>query len=238
MIINQALARQLFGDEDPVGHQLHFKDAVWEIVGVVGNVRRFALDGFPGPQVYFAQIYFPWQTTIVVRTTVPPLTLADAARRAVQAVDPEQPIDQLGTLEQAVDNSMQTRMVMLTLLGTFAAAALLLACIGIYGVMTYSVTQRTREMGIRIALGAGVGQVVALVLRDGLKVVLLGVVIGAACSLGAGALISNQLYGTSQNDPLVFAAVAFVLVSVSLIACWFPARYATRVDPVIALRAE
>ena len=238
MIVNDVLARRLFGDEDPLGRLIHFKDATWEIVGVVGSVRRFALGFDPTPQVYYAQVYFPWYTTIVVRTRVPPLTLAPGVRRAVQSVDPEQPIANLGTLEQAVGNSVQTSRIVLTLVGLFAATALVLACIGIYGVMAYSVAQRTREMGIRIALGAGSGQVVALVLRHGMTLVLVGVAIGALGSLGAGQLLSSQLYRVTGTDPLVFTLVAIALIVVALLACWLPARRATRVDPVTALRTE
>jgi ABC-type antimicrobial peptide transport system permease subunit len=153
-------------------------------------------------------------------------------------VDPEQPIANLGTLEQSVGNSVQVSRIMLTLVGLFAATALVLACIGIYGVMTYSVAQRTREMGIRIALGAGVGQVITLVLRDGMRLVLLGLAIGVLGSLGAGRLLANQLYRVTSTDPIVFTLVTLVLVGVALLACWLPARRATHVDPVTALRAE
>jgi len=238
MIVNDVLARRLFGEEDPLGRLLHFKDATWEIVGVVDSVRRFTLGVDPTPQVYYPQVYFPWYTSIVVRTRMPPLTLAPDVRRAVQAVDPEQPIANLGTLEQSVGNSVQVSRIVLTLVGLFAATALVLACIGIYGVMAYSVAQRTREMGIRIALGAGAEQVLALVLRDGMKLVLVGLAIGVVGSLGAGQLLSNQLYRVTGTDPLVFAMVAFVLLAVALLACWLPARRATRVNPVEALRAE
>jgi len=238
MIINDVLARRFFGDEDPLGRLLHFKDATWEVVGVVGNIRQFQLDVEPRPQVYYPQVYFPWFTSIVVRTRVPPLTLVAQVRRAIQAVDPEQPIANLGTLEQSVGNTLQTRRIMLTLLGVFAATALVLACIGLYGVMAYAVTQRTREMGIRIALGAGAGQVIALVMRAGMKLVLIGLGIGAACSVGAGYLIANQLYNVSRADPAVLGLVALALLTATMTACWLPARKATRVNPVEALRAE
>ena len=238
MIINEVLARRFFGDGDPLGRLLHFKDATWEAVGVVGSVRQFGFDLEPQPQVYFPQVYFPWYTSIVVRTQVPPLTLVAEVRKAILTVDPEQPIANLGTLEQSVGNTLQTRRIMLTLLGVFAFTALVLACIGIYGIMAYSVAQRTREIGIRIALGAGTGQVVALVLRSGMKLVLIGLGIGALGSIGAGRLIASQLYNVSSLDPVVFALVALALLAVTLAACWLPARKATRVDPVEALRAD
>jgi ABC-type antimicrobial peptide transport system permease subunit len=238
MLINEALARRLFEKEDPLGRLLHFKDATWEIVGIVGNVRQFQLDIDPFPQVYYPQVFFPWSNSILVRTRVPPLTLVADVRRAIHAVDPEQPIANLRTLEQSVANSLQTRRVVLTLLAVFAATALFLACIGIYGVMTYSVVQRTREMGIRIALGAGAGQVVALVLRDGLRLVLIGLLLGAFAGFVAGRLIASLLYNVSAADPVVFLTVSLVLLSVALFACWLPARKATQVDPITALRTE
>jgi len=238
MIVNDALARRLFPNEDPIGRLLHFKDAAWEIVGVVGSVRQFQLDINPGGQVYVPSIHFPWYTTFVVRTHVPPLTLATDMRRAVQAVDPQQPLANLATLADTVERSLQGRRTMLTLLLIFAGTALALACIGIYGVMAYSVSQRTREMGIRLALGASAGNVVSLVLRDGLRLVLLGVAAGALVSYGAGRMIAAQLYDTSGSDPVVFALVALLLLGIALIACWLPARRATRVNPVTALRAE
>jgi predicted permease len=238
MLINEALARRLFEKEDPLGRLLHFKDATWEIVGIVGNVRQFQLDIDPFPQVYYPQVFFPWSNSILVRTRVPPLTLVADVRRAIHAVDPEQPIANLRTLEQSVANSLQTRRVVLTLLAVFAATALFLACIGIYGVMTYSVVQRTREMGIRIALGAGAGQVVALVLRDGLRLVLIGLFFGAFAGFVAGRLIASLLYNVSAADPAVFLTVSLVLLSVALFACWLPARKATQVDPITALRTE
>jgi predicted permease len=238
MIINDALARRFFADEDPLGRLLHFKDATWEVVGVVGSVRQYQLDFDPQPQVYFSQVYFPWHTTIVVHTQVPPLTLVGEVRKAVQAVDPEQPIANLGTLEQSVGNTLQTRRIMLTLLGLFAGTALVLACIGIYGVMTYTVAQRTREIGIRIALGAASSQVVALVLQSGMKLVLIGLGIGVLGSIGAGRLIASQLYSVSSIDPVVLILVALALLSVTLLACWLPARKATRVNPIEALRAD
>ena len=238
MIINDSLARTLFGKEDPLGRLLHFKGATWEIVGVVGSVRRYQLDYGPTPQLYFTQTYFPWRTCVVVRTKMPPLTLAQDVRRAVWDVDSEVPIANLTTLEQSVGNTLQVRRIMLVLLGIFALTALVLACAGIYGVIAYSVAQRTREVGIRIALGAETHQVVMMVLRQGITLVLIGLIIGAAASLGAGLLITSQLYGVSWADPLVMVTVAVVLLAVALLASWLPARRAASVNPVVALRAE
>ena len=238
MIVNDALARQLFPNEDALGRLLHFKNATWEIVGVVGNVRQFQLDVDPRPHLYLPLRHFPWYTTVVVRTQVAPLSLSDDLRKAVQSVDPAQPIANLTTLAQAADASLQNRRILLILVSLFAGVALLLAAIGIYGVMAYTVAQRTREIGIRIALGASVPQIIRLMLRDGLRLVALGLGIGAAASYGAARLIASQLYSTSQTDPVVLAVVAVVLVAVASFAAWLPARRATRVNPVEALRAE
>jgi putative ABC transport system permease protein len=238
IIINKTVARRLFGDDDPLGHQLHTLHAAWEIVGIVDDIRQYQLDVQPRPHFYVPQVHFPWYTSILVRTRLPPLALAGEVRQAVRSVDPEQPIANLGTLEQSVAKTLQTRRIVLTLLSVFSVTALVLACLGIYGVMAYAVAQRIRELGIRIALGAGTDQVVALVMRSGMKLVLIGLGIGATCSVGAGYLIANQLYDVSITDPPVFALVALALLTTTMIACWLPARRATRVNPIEALRAE
>jgi predicted permease len=238
MIINDTLSQTLFGKDDPIGKLLHFKDATWEIVGVVGSVRRFQLDFGASPAVYFGRTYFPWRTTVVLHTSVPPLSLAPEIRRAIRDVDPDLPIARLNTLDQSVANTLQVRRIMLALLAIFASTALLLACVGIYGVISYSVAQRTREVGIRIALGADSNKVVALILGQGIKLVLIGLVVGIIASVGAGLMLANQLFGVSTVDPLVLATVSFVLLAVALVASWIPARRAARVNPAVALRAE
>jgi putative ABC transport system permease protein len=237
MIINEMLAKTFFGKENPIGQRLHFKDAVWEIVGVVGDVRRYQLDYGATPQVYFALTYFPWRTCFVVRTRVPPQTVASEVRRAVSEVDPDLPIANLRTLDQAVDLTLKTRKVMLSLLALFAGTALALACVGIYGVISYSVAQRTRELGIRIALGASERHVTALVLGQSAVLVGAGLAAGLAGSLAGGSLIASQLYAVSKADPWVLGSVSGLLLLVSMLASWLPARRATRVNPVEALRA-
>ncbi len=238
MVINDVLARSFFGSENPIGRQLHFKNAAWEIVGVVGSVRRYQLDFEPSPQVYFGRTYFPWRATVVVRTVVPPTTLVASIKQAIQEVDADLPMANVGTLEQSVSSTLHIRRMMLVLLAIFAATALLLACVGIYGVISYSVSQRTREVGIRMALGADTRQVLALVLQQGLKLVLIGILIGIAGSFGAGSLIAAQLFATPRFDALVFVSVPLILLAVALLATWLPARRASRVNPAIALRAE
>ncbi|HVU32087.1 MAG TPA: ABC transporter permease [Opitutaceae bacterium] len=239
MIINEALARRLFPTEDPLGGLLNFKNATWQVVGVVGNVRQFQLDVDPQPHVYVPVRHFPWYTSVVIRTHVAPLSIADDVRRAVLAVDREQPIANLSTLDEAVERSLQTRRMMLTLVTLFAAIALALSALGIYGVMAYSVSNRTREIGIRMALGAGISRVLALVMGDGVRLVATGLALGAVGSYVAARLIgSTLLYATSSGDPLVFTLVALVLLGVALLASWIPARRATHINPVEALRAE
>jgi ABC-type antimicrobial peptide transport system permease subunit len=188
--------------------------------------------------VYFPQAFFPWSNAILVRTHLPPLTLTDEIRRAVQRIDPDQPLANLSTLEQSVALSLQSRQSIITLLGLFSGVALVLACIGIYGVTAYTVSQRTREMGIRIALGAASGQVMSLVLGDGLKLASIGLGLGLLGSLGAGRALGSQLYQISWFDPLVLAGVVCALLAVASLACWLPARRATRINPLEALRAE
>jgi putative ABC transport system permease protein len=231
----------LFADEDPVGRHVRFKNLDWEVVGVVGNMRRAQLDAPPPPMVYLPTIDFPWSITIAVRTHGSPLAAVDTVRGAVRSVDPDQPIANLRTMRQAIDNSfsLQVRRMMLTLVGTFAGIALLLACVGLYGVMSYSVAQRTREIGVRIALGADGTQVVREVVRGGLLLVGLGIAIGALGSVGAAVGVDSQVYGLQLADRgIVFAVVAAALLVVALLACWLPARRATRIDPMVALRVE
>jgi putative ABC transport system permease protein len=239
MVVSSVFADQFFDEgEDPIGAQMFFKGEAWEIVGVVGSIRRFAMEGRPVSQVYFAQVHFPWYTQYVVQASVPPLSLIPQVRRAVQNVDPGQPIANISTLEDYARRSMRGRTIMLTLLGLFAGVALLLACIGIYGVMAYSVGQRRREMGIRIAVGAATRDVMRLVLGDGLKLVVLGLVLGAIGAGLASEILASQLYEVGRLDPAVFIGVALVLLLTGALACFLPARRATRVNPTEVLRAE
>jgi putative ABC transport system permease protein len=239
MVVSSAFVDQFFdAGEDPLGAQLIFKANAWEIVGVVGSIRRNAMEGAPAAQVYFAQTHFPWHTQYVVRAAVPPRSLVPAIQRAVQRVDPDQPIANIGTLDDNARRSLRGRTIVLTLLGIFAGVALLLACVGIYGVMAYSVGQRRREMGIRMAVGAAARDVLRLVLGDGLKLVLLGLVLGAIGAGFAGQVLRSQLYEVDQLDPIVFFGVALVLLGTGAFACFLPARRATRVNPTEALRAE
>ena len=239
MLISQATVNRFFpGSEDPIGHHIQFKGEPYEIVGVVADIRRFSLDSTPPLQVYLPLAHFPWGTHYVVRTSLPPLSLSPQVRQAVQNVNPDQPIFELNTLEAMTAETLSFRTMMLTLLGLFAGAALVLACVGIYGVMAYSVNQRTREMGIRLALGAAARDVINLVLHDGIKVILIGLVIGAVGAGFASQLLENQLYAVEEFDPLTFVSVALALLAVGAAACFLPARRASKVDPITSLRAE
>jgi predicted permease len=238
MVVNDSLVHSLFGKEDPIGRQLHFKGDVWQIVGVVGSVRRYQLDYGESPAVYFGRTYFPWRSCYVVRTTVPPLTLVSQIRAAIRDVDPDLPIARINTLQKSVEATLQVRRTVLFLLGIFAGTALLLACVGIYGVISYSVAQRTREVGIRMALGAGSRQVIGMILRQGIWLVMIGLAVGIVACVGAGILISTQLYNVSNFDPLVISCVAAALLGVAAVASWIPARRAALVSPVVALRSE
>jgi ABC-type antimicrobial peptide transport system permease subunit len=173
-----------------------------------------------------------------VRTTVPPLAMVSTVRAAIHDVDPDLPLDNLNTLRASVDSTLQVRRVVLILLGIFAGTAMSLACVGIYGVISYSVAQRTREVGIRMALGAGANQVVAMILHQGIRLVLVGLAIGIVASIGVGYLIAGQLYGVSHADPVVLGAVALILLSVAVLASWLPAMRAARINPSSALRSE
>jgi predicted permease len=239
MLVNRAMVDRFFDDgEDPLGGRIMFKGAPYEIVGVVADTRRFAVDAPPQLQVYLPLAHFPWTTHYVVRTALPALALAPDVRRAVQRVNADQPIHELDTLEDLTRGTLRTRTIMLTLLSLFAGVALLLACVGIYGVMAYSVSQRTREMGIRLALGATRQNLVRLVVRDGLRLVGLGLAIGALIAGFATRFLQSQLYNVGQLDPVTFAGVCIVLVAVGTAACLLPARRAARVDPITSLRAE
>jgi ABC-type antimicrobial peptide transport system permease subunit len=175
---------------------------------------------------------------VVLRSKADPSTLMGPVRRAVQEIDPREVIYNVATLEQVVANSLAARRFSMMLLGVFAALALALACVGIYGVISYLVKQRTNEIGVRMALGAQRTDVLRLILGEGTRMALIGVAIGIVAALGLTRLMRNQLFGVSAQDPLTFGGVALCLVIVAIAACYVPARRAMRVDPIVALRYE
>jgi putative ABC transport system permease protein len=245
-MINQALAQRDFPNEDPVGKRITLGNVddnnqpIWfEIIGVTANVRSEELREEPPPELYFSskQISFP-KMAVVLRSTVDPESLAPALRQAVAEVDRTVPVADVRTMEHIVSESVTQPRFNLFLLGLFGAIALMLSAAGIYGVTAYTVTQRTHEMGIRLALGAQVSDVLKLVLGQGIAVIGIGLVVGLAAAFALMRLMRSLLFGVGENDPLTFAAITVVLFLVALLACYVPARRATKVDPLIALRYE
>ncbi|WP_438483220.1 ABC transporter permease [Oleiharenicola lentus] len=244
VIINQAFARKFFpGVENPVGKRIEIAlddPPRWgEIVGVVADVKIDSLEAETPVQTYepYHEFSFP-SLALVLRASGDPLILAAAMRREVLAVDPQQPVHTQKTMEQLVTDSLGQRYFSLLLVATFAVVALTLAIIGLYGVIAYNVVQRTREFGVRLAIGAGRGNILALVLADGVRLVGLGVILGVVGALFSARLMQSLLFGVGARDPLTYVLIPLILGSVGLLACLLPARRATKVDPIIALRAE
>jgi putative ABC transport system permease protein len=244
-LINQTMANQLWPNQNPIGKRIRFPDSDqnplrWRtIVGVVSDVSQSALDQKPPLQFYLPHEQFPTSfNTIVVKTTGKPDEKFAAARNAILSVDSDQAVYNVATLEELQSNSIVLRSFFMLLLTTFAALALLLAVVGIYGVMSYAVTQRTQEIGIRMALGAGAGDVLKLVLRNGMALTAGGVVIGLAGAFALTRLLAVLLFGVRPTDALTFATVSLTLVIAALVACYLPARRAAKVDPLVALRYE
>jgi putative ABC transport system permease protein len=246
MIINQQTAREIFPDENPVGKRITFgnvdqnQQPVWfEIVGVVANVRSLELREESQSEIYFSSLQDYWAAmSLVVRSTVEPASLSAAVRQAVNEVDKSVPVSQVKTMDKVVSESITQPRFNLFLLVLFSTVAMLLSAAGIYGVTAYTVSQRTRELGIRLALGAQVGDVLKMILAQGMAVIGVGLVLGLAAAFGLMRLLRSLLFGIGENDPLTFVAITIVLLIVALIACYIPARRATKVDPLEALRAE
>lgn len=245
-IIDETLAEQYWPDEDPIGRRLAaFFDGPrgqlnWrQIVGVVGHVKQYGLDGKTKVQYYFPQSQSPQRDTyLLVRTAGEQPNMISAIRGAIDSVDRDQPIYRVMKMEDIVANSALQRRVSMFLLGIFAAVALVLAAVGIYGVMAYSVTQRTHEIGIRMALGAQQRNVLGLVVRHGMVMTFIGVGLGLGGAFAVTRVMASLLFGVSAHDPLTFVGIPLLLGAVALLACFVPARRATKVDPMIALRYE
>jgi putative ABC transport system permease protein len=243
VLINSTLARQLFPNEDPIGRRIRGGNvpdtAFARIVGVVGDVRHQSLDVAPMSEVFFplAQYNMSFQA-IVVRTSVDPMALLEPVRDAVREIDGTVPIVDLRTFEAAVKSSMARRRVVLQLLSVFAIIGLVLGAIGVYGVVAYAVTQRTQEIGVRLALGAPRRSIVAMVVRSGLGYTLAGLIVGLLGALALARTLQGLVYDVSTTDPLTYAAVAVSVLAVSLLASWIPARRASLADPVLAMRRD
>jgi putative ABC transport system permease protein len=238
IMVNKAFADLVFPNEDPVGQHINC-DGVQEIIGVVANVKNSGLERETRPEVYGSYQQWWWPSAfLTVRTTSDPRSLASAITKEVRALNPDQPLMYFKTMEQFMSETTARPRFRSLLVGFFAVTALVLACVGIYGVMAYSVNQRTQEMGVRLALGAQKRDLLALILGRGLRLTLLGVVLGLAGSLALTRLLANQLYGVTATDPFTFAGVTLLLMGVAALACLAPARRATKVDPMVALRYE
>jgi len=243
VIINEALAKRIFPNENPLGKRLRFwnyegRDLEWEIIGIVGNVRQMRLDDAFLDRFYIPQAFFSQGGSLVVRTKGEPLALAESVRKEILALDSEVPVSNVRTMEQVISGSLSDRRFTLTLLGIFAGAALGLAVIGLYGVMAYAVTQRTHEIGVRMAMGARRADVLWLVLRQGMWLTTLGLAVGLAGALALTRVLRNHLYEIGPTDATTFVSVSLLLALVALLACLIPARRAMNVDPVVALRQE
>ncbi len=238
VVVNESVVSQFFPDENPVGRHLSMLGDDWRIVGVVANVPVRRVDLPSGLALYVPHVFNSVRFSFVVRTPLKPLTLADDIRREIQSLDSGLPLANVRALDDAMDASMNQRRTVLGLIGTFAAAALALACIGLYGVMSYSVAARRRELSIRVALGAQRANISGLVLREALLLAAIGSLIGLAGAVGATRLLASQLYQVNNQDPLVLGATLAVVVIVALFACWLPAWRAANVDPIEALRGE
>jgi predicted permease len=252
VVVDDVFAQKFFGDQDPIGRRVNLisKGGVAEIVGVVGHVKQWGLDS-DDKQPLRAQLYFPFMqlpdeamrlsaggTDVVARFNPSVPGIADSLRAALKGMNSDQVMFGVQTMEEIIADSLAARRVSMIVLGVFAALALGLASMGIYGVISYVVGRRTREIGIRIALGAKRIDVLRMVLGEGLKMTILGVFIGLLAALALTHLMASTLYGVSPTDPLTFAGVATFLFLIALLACYVPARRAMRVDPIVALRYE
>jgi putative ABC transport system permease protein len=250
--IDDAFAHTYFPNSDPIGQHIHIAgfDVEAEIIGVVGHIRQWG-PGNDAKNAIEAQFYYPFMqlpskimrvsadgVAVVLRTHDDPAAIVGSVRRAVSEFDPGAVVYAVETMNEVLANSMAARRLSMILLAAFAALALALSCVGLYGVLSYLAGERTREIGVRIALGAGRRDIQRLILGQGVKMALAGVALGIFLALGLTHLMSSQLFGISPHDPLTFAGVALILLLVALGACYLPARRAMGVDPMVALRHE
>jgi len=242
-IVNQAFVEKYMAGQEPLGQQISIdmedKNPFGEIIGVVGNVKEGALDHAPAPTVYYIHAHLAYTGMVfVLRAKVDPSSLAGAVRRVIHDIDPVLPVAQMRTMETIVRETFARQTFSALLLGGFSLVSLLLAAVGIYGVLAYSVTERTREIGVRVALGADPGRILALVLGSGMRVVLLGALVGIGGAMALTGLLKSLLFGVQAHDAATFAVVPVVLIAVALLAAYLPARRASRLAPMDALRAE
>jgi predicted permease len=240
LVVNQALARKYFPGINPIGQALTFGDTNhFRIVGLVGDVHQGAVDETPAPRIY-GSVYqiFRVKTNLVVRTQADPATIIRRIEDAIRAVDPQQTFTGASTLDDVVGEAVARPRLLTVLLGLFGAMGLILGALGIYGVLSYIVTQRTREIGVRVALGAKSRDVLTMFVGRGLRLAAVGVAVGLIAAVLLTRLMQSVLYGITPTDPATFATVGVGLLAVATLASWLPARRAARVDPMVALRAE
>jgi putative ABC transport system permease protein len=249
LIVNEALARQYFPNEDPIGKRVapgfstlpvsDDESGMREIVGVVADVKHQSLQGTSQPEIYFAQSQMPMSAmTVVVRASGDPRALQQSMRGVVQSLDADAPVYAIRTVEELLNRSVATPRFNTLLLGLFAAVALILTTVGLYGVIACSVSENTQQIGIRMALGAQRSDVFRLIVGQGVALTIGGVAIGLAAAYALTRLMSSLLFGVGATDPWTFGGVAVLLIGVASIACYVPARRAMNVDPMVALRYE
>jgi putative ABC transport system permease protein len=243
MIINETMAKRFWPNTSPIGHRVTMKDwgppLTGEIVGVVADVKENGLDAATQPEIYWPYPQFPSPfNTLVVKTDVDPMSVVAAIKNQIWSVDRQQPIARIATMDQVIARSVADRRFNLLLFGSFAAVALLLAAVGVYGVISYTVSQRTHEIGVRMALGAKTADVSRLFIGQGLRLVIAGVAIGLGGAFALTRALKGLLFGVTATDPLTFIVIPLALIAVALAACWIPARRASKVNPLIALRHD
>jgi predicted permease len=244
VIVNETLAKVHWPGQDPLGKRFKLGDASSQrpwmtVVGVVGDVRQRSLDAPIRQGMYVPHAQRPTGGfTVVLRTTTAPLSLVEPVRRTIQDLDRNLPISSVFTMDRVMVRSLWQPRLFSWMFGVFGAVALVLAVVGVYSVVSYSVAQRTREIGIRVALGAGRGQIRAMVLRQGMRAMAMGIGIGLAGAVAVTRVMGALLYGVSPTDPATFGLVTLVLAGTALVACLMPALRATKVEPLVALRYE
>ena len=241
-IVNEMFVQRFLGDVNPIGqHLLGFGRTPYEIIGVVRDVELMDLYAEPMPKAFFPYTQAGGGLSAMyyqVRSQGEPLLLVSEVRDAVRRIDPNLPLLEVSTLSNLADLALMRERILAFLSSFFGISALALACIGLYGMMAYTVVRRTREIGIRMALGANRGAVLRMVLAQGLQLTLAGIIVGLGASLCVSRAIRGLLYGIGASDPATFAFAILTMTGVTLFACWIPARRATKVDPILALRAE
>jgi putative ABC transport system permease protein len=254
-VINRNLAQKYWPDENPIGRTLtasrcfevstpkessvQCKPQELEIVGIVGDVRQLGLDAPPYPELFMPYTQWPSnEMALVLRTASEPSSLIPVVKKEIWRVDPDQPVTNIKTMDELVSTEASGRRFVLQLIGAFAAIALVLAAVGIYGVVSHGTRQRTHEIGIRMALGARRQQIMWLVARENTRWLLIGITTGVASALALTRLLAAYLYAVRPTDPLTFVVVSLLLLAVALLAVYIPARRATKVDPMVALRYE